>query len=502
MKIIMKHIKLGLLFTLTMVLWSCNDAIDIEQPGRLGADQAFSTTADLEQGIFGVYAFIDTSSEIQFNSVFTDEISIGFDNGGQGLGNGEYGFILNPGSAAPAAIWLGNYSVLNAANRLITAAEGITPEAEEQENYNNVVGEALAIRAFAHFQLLSYFSSDYSDDAALAAILVDFVPTVDQQLERSTNADFYALIESDLSRAATLLQVESSATFVSKDFVTALRARVAAYRGDYSSAGTLSQSLLDKYPLANRAEYEAMFLDTDNTGIIFKLERTIGDGYDGQGATGSGFAGGWAGANYAFVDGTIDGSPYFEMGRSLFNQLDTDDVRYDVNVNNTSIISDDYQNAADFKNEDILVIGKYPGNEKPLLNDLKVFRVAEMLLIRAEAYADAGTLNGATNSTAALIKQLRDARFGTDTPLPNFASQQEAFGAILDERRIEFAFEGHRWKDLKRMGERAGRSIDRDPLDCAVNGACNLPVTDFRFTMPIPLVELNANSNITQNSGY
>lgn len=493
--------KLWLLVVL-IATGACNDAIDIEQPGRLGAEQAFQSTTDLEQGILGVYNNFDVTQEIQFNAVFADEISIGFDNGGQGLGSGEYGFVLNAGSAAPTALWLNQYRALNSANRLIAAALEITPEADEQLRYNNALGEAYALRAFAHFQLLSYFSTDYADDSALAGILLDFVPTVDQELPRNTNGEFFALIGDDLNKAFNLLNVESSTTFVSKDFVTALRARIAAYRGNYGVAATQAQLLLDKYSLANRAQYEAMFLDADNTEIIFKLERTINDSYDGQGATGSGFAGGWAGANFAFVDGTIDGSPYFEMGRSLFNTLDPADIRFDVNVNSTSVISDDYENAEDFRTEDILVIGKYPGNEKPLLNDLKVFRTSEMLLIRAEAYADAGTINGASNSTAALLKQLRDARFGTDTALPTFADATAAFGAILDERRIEFAFEGHRWKDLKRLGNIGNRSIVRDPLDCVVNGACTLPVSDFRFTMPIPLVELNANSLIQQTPGY
>lgn len=490
------------LLVLLLVLGSCNDAIDIEQPGRLGAEQAFQTTTDLEQGILGVYNRFDVTQEIQFNAVFTDEVAIGFDSGGQGLGNGEYGFLLNAGSGAPTALWLNQYGALNAANRLLAAADLITPESEEQERYNNVRGEAYALRAFAHFQLLSYFSTDYSDDNALAAILLDFVPSVDEVLPRNTNGEFYTSIESDLQQAFNLLTEESNPTFMSKDFVTALRARIAAYKGDYTQAASFSQTLLDKYPLANRAEYEAVFTDADNTGVIFKLERTINDDYDGQGFTGNGLAGGWAGANFAFVDGTIDGSPYFEMGRSLFNNLSTDDIRYDVNVNNTSVISEDYLNAEDFRSEDILVIGKYPGNEKPLLNDLKVFRVAEMLLIRAEAYASAGTLNGSSNSTAALIKDLRDARFGTDTELPNYSSATEAFGAILDERRIELAFEGHRWKDLKRLGELGNRNILRDNLDCEVNGACSLSASDFRFTMPIPLIELNANNVIQQNPGY
>lgn len=498
MKATTKYIFLLALTT----IFSCNDAIDINQPGRLGAEQAFQTVSDLNLGLLGVYDRVDVTPEIQFNSVFTDQIAIGFDNGGQGLGNGEYGFILNPTSAAPTALWTNTYSALNAANRLIEAAETITPEDGEQAQYNEILGQALALRAFNHFQLISYFSTDYEDDGALAGILVDFVPGVDEQLPRNTNGELYALIESDLSRAASLISTESDPTFISRDFVTALRARIAAYRGQYSQANTLTTSLLAKYPLANRAEYQGIFLDVDNTEIIFKLERTINDNYDGQGATGSGFAGGWAGANFAFVDGTIDGSPYFEMGRSLFNELDPADIRYDVLVNETSLIAPDYQNTANYRLDDILVIGKYPGNEKPLLNDLKVFRISEMLLIKAEALADAGNLNGASNSAAALLKQLRDARFGTDTALPNFANETQAFAAILRERRIELAFEGHRWKDLKRLGGRAGAGIERDPLDCAVNGACTLNADDFRFTMPIPLLELNANSEIQQNPGY
>jgi hypothetical protein len=57
-------------------------------------------------------------------------------------------------------------------------------------------------------------------------------------------------------------------TFVTKDFVTALRARMAAYRQDYTSAATFAQQLLAKYPIANRTQYTNMYTDTDNTEII------------------------------------------------------------------------------------------------------------------------------------------------------------------------------------------------------------------------------------------
>jgi len=476
----------------------CKDAIDIQQVGRLGAEQAFKNVSDLQLGLFGAYDKFDATTEIQFNAIFTDEVAIGFDNGGQGISDGSYGFILDPSSDASIAIWNKYYTALNAVNRLIESAKLITPDAAEQADYNNILGQAYALRAFAHFQLLSYLSPDYTDDNALATILVNFVPTIDQQLPRNTNGEVFASIKSDLDTADGLLTIAANPTTVSKDFVTALRARMAAYRRNYTQADTYASELLAKYPIANRFQYEAMYDDADNTEIIFKLSRTIGDNYDRQGSTGSAFAGGWAGANFAFVNSQLDGSPYYEMGRSLFNLIDPSDIRYTVNVDATSLIDPNYMVDKD-PSKDILVISKYPGKDgQPLMNDLKIFRSSEMLLIKAEALTDAGDLTGA----ATLIKQLRDARFGSAQTLPVYADKTEAFGAILDERRIEFCYEGQRYLDLKRLGTRANRGIDRDPIDCAVNGACTLPVTDHRFSVPVPLIEIDANSNVQQNPGY
>jgi hypothetical protein len=62
---------------------------------------------------------------------------------------------------------------------------------------------------------------------------------------------------------------------------------MAAYRQDYTSAATFAQQLLAKYPIATRAQYTNMYTDTDNTEIIFKLDRADADRYDRQGNTGS-----------------------------------------------------------------------------------------------------------------------------------------------------------------------------------------------------------------------
>ncbi len=499
----MKKLNLFYILSLLFVAVSCNDAIEIDQPGRLGAENAFQTVDDLQAGLFGVYDRLDITPEIAFTAVFTDELSIGFDSGGQGLQ--DYGFTLNAGSATPAAIWTRSYAAINAANRLIDAALALTPGDGEQAAYNNVLGQAYAIRAYQHFRLQSFFTTDLTDDSALGVFAVDFVPTIDQELLRNTNAEVFGLITADLDRAQGLITTQDDPIYISLDFIKALRARMAAYRQNYTVAGPLAEELLNKYDLATQEEYEDIWFDESNAEIIFKLERAIGDSYDVQGATGNPAGTGWLGARFAFVTRGVDGSPYFEMGRSLFNLLDTADVRYDAIVHPSSVIDPDYAQGQGGETNDILVIDKYPGSEgRPLMNDQKIFRSAEMLLLLAEVRAAAGNFNGASNTTASLIKRLRDARFDDDTALPVYANQADAFADILEERRIELAFEGHRYLDLKRLGERANRGVSKDPVDCEFNGACTLAPTDYRFTFPLPIVEFNANPGLReqQNPGY
>ena len=113
-----------------------------------------------------------------------------------------------------------------------------------------------------------------------------------------------------------------------------------------------------------------------------------------------------------------------------------------------------------------------------------------------------GDLAGA----AATLKALNDARFDTDTTAPSFSSLTDALGYIVDQRRIEFAFEGNRYFTLKRLGPAAGRDAVKDQVDCdlAKIANCSLSSSDYRFTLPIPLIEFNGNPNLRdqQNPGY
>lgn len=508
MKKIDKIIFAGLL----VLLMGCNDAIDIRQVGRLDVINAFQTIEDLQDGLLGVYNDIDLSPEIAFSSNFTDEVTIGLDTGGQGLEL--YNFVVNTSTAAASDFWVRNFRVNNRATILIEAADVITPDnPADQADYDNILAQAHFIRAYANMELLLYFSPNPADNSTLSHPLIDSVELASSQPLRDTTGDIWDFINNDLAIASNLIQNQSDVTFISMDAITAMNARIALTRGDYPTAENLSTQLLSAYGLANTIQYKNIWLDDDNTEIIWKLERTLNDSYDSQGSTDNDvgdLAGGWAGARFAFTNASIGGGPYFEMDRSVFDALSPltpgidngGDVRFDVMVAPTSIISPDYPNDPDPIDNDILIIQKYPGSQgRPLMNDLKVFRSSEMLLIAAEARAYQSNFIGVAN----LIKQLRDARFGTSQPLPSYNSIEESLGAVLDERKIELAYEGHRYKDLKRSGVAAARGIDRDPIACAIqSGFCTLPASDFRFTLPIPIVAINVNPDIgnQQNPGY
>ncbi len=115
-------------------------------------------------------------------------------------------------------------------------------------------------------------------------------------------------------------------------------------------------------------------------------------------------------------------------------------------------------------------------------NDFAVFRLAEIVLIKAEA------LNEKTPGDAAalsLVNTIRARAFNPDQPL---ATIDQA--AILRERLFELIFEGKRRTDLVRFGQ-----FDDAWTFKAASAA-------FRVLMPIPQTQMDANPLLVQNAGY
>jgi hypothetical protein len=539
----MKKFKIIILLLVGLQFFSCEDATDIIQDGEFSEEATFKTVDDMQLFLNQTYAQVSIGNEIAFSSYFTDEVSTGNANAGQNISL--YSFFLDKSNGTASSLWLTHYTLINYTNRLLRGAEKITPSSEDLPLYNSILGQAKALRAFAHFQLLTYFSTDLKDDSALGVILMDRIPAVGEELPRNTNGEVFSLIESDLDFAYN--NVIENATpgknfkYVNKDFVNALRARMYLYRGKYNLAEQYADELINNsgivltpagpvpsgivgssawntsfYGITSTSPYRRMFADLETTNrreIIFSLSQPINSGSNIAGL-------------YYTNSTRLSGAVLHDMGRNLFNLFDIDytnnpnahgvvgDIRRYAFVDPTSKIDNvttptnpNYTADPDYKANDVLCIDKYPGkNGAALTNDIKVFRLSEMYFIKAEVFAAAGNLNGTSNSVASILKLIRDKRnfINNDQPLPVYNNATEAWADILLERRKELCFEGHRYIDLKRLGALANVTIDRYSRDCEINNlpVCSLPITDHRFTFPIPLDEELGNSKIQQNPEY
>ncbi len=584
---------------------SCDDSlIDQFTPGALTEEVAVQSSGDLSKLMNAAYAILTPTSEIEFNSVFTDEVGIGFANGGQGLDD-NYAFILNSASGSPDGIWATNYFTLSRVNRVIKFSSNVTAvDAADQLVINRLVAEAYTLRAHCHIQLLSYFSTNPKDRNALGVILANDVFPTSYTALRATNGAVYDLIDADLAAAEALYATVTDAPnpiYANVNFTRALKAKAAALRGDYPNALTFANDVINTsgLSLATFANYTSVFHTDTNANsveVIFKLKKNVT-----QTRTG---------AIWASVNTTVSGSPFYEMGRSLFNIVNTTnlasatslqvtnitgnnvtisggtlavgdmfvstvsvpsnattangtttspsgsllagkvyfvrtvagnvitltdtangtatialaaasssnvnnaplfplnakanygDIRYATNVHPSSIIDYNYATSADYRNSDKIALRKYPGTAANgnLVNDMKICRLSEIYLIKAEAQIATGDLPGA----AITIKAVRDARANRVQPLPSYGNDTDAWKDVLKERRIELAYEGFRFIDLKRLGTLANEGTLRDGADCTTNGACSMPVSDYRFSLPIPLSESNPNPAILsqQNPGY
>lgn len=470
---------------------SCNDATDILQKSELSDEVAFQTVADLQTGLNGAYGAYGPDfggngdgDAILFNDLFTDNFKRGLASNNQGAQ--EYNWILMPASDPNTRIWSNRYATINRVNRVLRAYDRIAPgltDLGDIATAEHIKGQLLALRALAHFDLLQYFAPSYSDRNALGVIIMDFVPNIEDSFERNTVGEVFDFVNQDLVDALDLLNssVDNVSRFyIDEDVVKAIRARVAIFEGNNILAETLATELIANYPLATPTQYLDMWADGASPENIFVLSRVPGNNR--------------VAALYYANETNITGSPFFEMSNQLYNLYEDTDVRKLAFVDETSVFVG--VNSPD----NILLINKYPGSDELLLNDIKLFRTSEMVLIQAEARARQANLTGARNS----LQQLVDSRYFDSPPvLAPFGTLNVALAEILVERRKEFAFEGHRWLDLKRIGREIGLGVDRLPVDAASFTAPeDLLPNDYRWTLPVPQAEINANNVITQNLGY
>ena len=446
---------------------SCKkDFLELTPPTSLTPDQALGTEADLEVALRGAYSGLRSVNLYGrtlpvLGDIMSDNTYQSSQNTNRYTLFNNYSFDVT--NADVNGIWTSAYTVILRANNIINSSLTGT------ENIDQYKGEALAIRALMYFDLVRWFATPYNDDpSALGVpIITSFNP--DLKPGRNTVAEVYTQIQSDLTQAYNLMTKYTNSSQFSKYAARALQAKVYLTMGDYPNALTAALDVINNggfTPLtaANHTEFwEDPIINTDKVETLFEVSSDAVNNlaFDALGYLYS------QGGNYGDL----------LMSDELYDLFEPTDVRLEL-----------YPTGERPAGVPAIFVEKYPSLEGDR-NDSKVLRLAEMYLIAAEA-------SYPTNEADALmyLNFVRERRNAT----PIVASGSALFEAIIEERRMELAFEGDRYHDLQRLL----RPVDRS--DNYPAAALLIEYGNFRRILPIPQAELDANPEIRtqQNPGY
>jgi len=469
---------------------SCKKQLEQAPTNAIPVENAFKTVSDFEAAAKGMYyQMVHTENYLAGEDApiaWASTLDVLADNvisqqTGRGsqrtFGNWQYN------RSNTTNMFAQGYTIVRSANAILENLDNIsgTPAS------NNFEGEALTVRAMVHFDLLRVFSKPVSGPQAdLNSFGVPYVTTTDlsDRPSRGTVKETYTQIIADLTKAVDLINDDNGVGRLNKASVYALLSRVYLYGGEWSKCIEASTACLGiSDDPGSITAFPDIWTDATEDGVIFKIRITeqdknverqpvkIGVGYSQQQANG-------------------DIKSEWVCAYSLFKMYGENDVRTAAYIITASSSGSEYNAIAKY-------LGRNDGTPPGIL-DLKYLRVAEVLLNRAEAYDRAGD----GPSALADLDHLRENRY-TDFA-PGSETGAALTEAIAKERRLEMAFEGDRWFELKRKG----LPVERDEFGDLADGtgapyfARTLLATDFRWQIPLPNSDVLGNTNLDQNPGY
>lgn len=467
-----------ILFTLSTiaVLASCSKKeLELAPFNQIETSLAFNTQADVNLAVLGMYQglrgnYVGGTSNI-LGDVLADNLIIN-SLGRQTLTT--FGDWRYNGDATVGLFGTG-YTIARRANAILENIDKFPAGVFK----DNVRGEALALRALIYFDMVRTFSKTFENAGTNDSTMTFITSTDAKQLPgKETVRGFYQKLERDLTAALPLINTNNGVGRLNKAAVNALLSRLYLYMGEFPKCISASTAALGTTPvLPSRADFPSIWTDATNNGVIFKVINTTLDNNNTQGV------------NYYQTVGGLVRSEYvcdFDL-RQLYGISDVRTTTY----LQTSLWNGVLQNH----------IVKYAGRPGAVAGvvDAKLLRTAEVLLNRAEAYQRSG------DNTLALadLNLLRANRYSPSSSLT--LTGAALLAEILNERRLELAFEGDRFWDLKRRNQPVQRSAttgDRADGTGVRYIRTTLAVGDHRFQLPFPSSEINFNQNFKQNPGY
>jgi hypothetical protein len=491
----MIRIKIFSLVACLAALSSCSKSfLDLHPNTNLTSDNFYTTEDDYKQAVVGIYGPLQTlfNDAYVMGEMRSDNTKYFFNTSIGGGGYQEkydiamFNDLPSPNNSVIANKWVSCYSGIARANSVL---QRIDNAAISDSVKKNVKGQAEFLRAYYYFELVQYFGR-------VPLHLKEVTSIGETALPQSSVEDVYKQIIADATDAAGLLPVtQAIAGQVTKGSAETLLGYVYMTRKNYplaeQSLTTVTQLNYQLLP-----DYASLFQpnNKNNAESIFEvqyMEGTMGLGNNfayqfGPQTTNS--------INYTGVSGntTLIGG-WNKPTDNLLAAYEAGDKRKGASIANGYTDGDGNFVTYTF-------VKKYTHPPYAQFNicgdDWLVYRYADVLLLLAEALNE----QGKSPDAIPYVNKVR-ARAGL-APL-TVSSQDDVRIAIAHERRIELAFENHRWLDLVRTDQAtpvmtafgAGLSIPGD-----VNNKFHYE--PYKQLFPIPQDEINLNPLLVQNTGY
>lgn len=468
---------------------SCKKSFfDLQPYDALPVNSAITNDADLNVAVNGMYASLRSVN--LYGRTLPVKGDLAADNVYLRTGNsGRYptfrDFNQTAANTEARSVWNAAYSAIKNANLVINSELASSPVVDELK------GEAYAVRALMHFELVRNFAHPFT--VAPNDPGVPIVTVYDQNAlpARNTVKEVYTQIVNDLNKAYSMIQLnqgqslaisatntsrEMTSEFISKYAAKALLAKVYLTMGDWQNARDAALDVVNNsgFSLVDAADYAGYWADpsarTDRVETLFEISSDASANLSSNQLS-------------AFYQQPPIGYGDLWITNDLISQYSATDVRTDVILTGTS------------SGQTIYINNKYSNTANPAdKDDIKVIRFADVVLILAEAYARLNNEPQALNYLNMVAKE-RD---------PSFAGYSstgaQLIADIINERRKELAFEGDRYWDLMRLNLPITNHLkNQNPYT-----PFPIAVTDPHRIFPIPQAEIDVNPNIRgqQNPGY
>lgn len=476
---------------------ACKKDLSLDPYNGIRNENVVTTLEGLQAATIGTYSYIKDPYYVRNYHIFTEYPSDNVSLSGTTTDPlfYAYNYQHQKNQSNVENFWRKAYQAIYGTNVVI---EKVTESQDAVKN--QLLGENYFLRAFVHFDLVELFGRPYTDDNGESlGVMIKTNSDTKELPARSKVKDVYALIISDLQKSIKLMNSTNNNNFASKEVAMALLSRVYLYMGDYKNAFDYADQVIKtgRYTLTASANYPKYFTSApeQNFETIFAIKHTLKDDRLDD-AIGSMYWGGAIGYGEMYAS---------QSYRALVNKFPQD-------LRNSFVVpqyekNDDGSNKLDAQGNPILqkrngypkyFINKYSFQDGyETLSSPVVLRLAEMYLTRAEcafqlgrpadALADVNIIRSRAGLTG-------DALFSSG----NMMGYTNILDVILDERRLEFAFESQRKFDVFRNK----RTMNRDyPGTHLASGQTvqEIPYTDPRVIFFIPENDIVLNPNLVQN---